>query len=151
VSAGSSPITDPLLLRKHTRMRALPSASVTRLQRYSDPLRLPVWPPASRWRSRRDLYQHRVSPNYPDHLPDMLCPLPRWTRTGALVGSFPVLRGLPRYSGGSASTTSLSRPARALHALRPARLLTHQMWALSRGFDPTGQPVRSLVSYHVNR
>src|SRR5579864_1879792 len=96
------------------------------------------------------------SPPYcPDHLPGMLCSLPRWIKTGAYVGSFPVLRGLPRYSGGSASTTSLSRPARALHVLRPARLLTHQKWAWLRGFDPTGcsveLPARPLVSYHVNR
>jgi hypothetical protein len=68
---------------------------------------------------------------------------PRWTSTGARVGFFPVLRGLPRYSGGSVSTTSLSRPAQASRVLRPARLLAHQKWTLSRGLDPTDQPVRS--------
>src|SRR6202451_1948451 len=49
---------------------------------------------------------------------------------------------LPRISGGSASTSSLSRPARTSHALRPARLLTHLPWALSRGSALTGFPAR---------
>ena len=48
------------------------------------------------------------------------CPLPRRIETGARVGAFPVPRGLPRISGGSASATSLSRPAQASLALRPA-------------------------------
>ena len=58
-----------------------------------------------------------------------------------LVGSFPALRGLPRHSRGAASTTSLSRPAQASRVLRPAKLLTHQKWALSRGSSPTGCPL----------
>ena len=36
--------------------------------------------------------------------------------------------GLPRNSGGSALTTSLSRPARASHVLRPVGLQTHPWW-----------------------
>src|SRR6266436_7466126 len=43
-------------------------------------------------------------------------------RTGA-CRFLPHPRGLPRLTGGSASTTSLSRPAQASLALRPARLL----------------------------
>src|ERR1700733_5372698 len=43
-------------------------------------------------------------------------------RTGA-CRFLPCPRGLPRLTGGSASTTSLSRPAQASLALRPARLL----------------------------
>lgn len=59
--------------------RALPSAGVTRLPRYYDPLRRPDWPrsfpiplevrPPPAW----------ASPNYPDHFPGMPCSLPRWT------------------------------------------------------------------------
>src|SRR5450759_1967941 len=43
-------------------------------------------------------------------------------RTGA-SRFLPCPRGLPRLTGGSASTTSLSRPAQASLALRPARSL----------------------------
>ncbi len=43
---------------------------------------------------------------------------------GASVGYLPAARGLPRSSGGSASTISLSRPAQASRALRPAGLLS---------------------------
>ena len=66
----------------------------------------------------------RVSPVYPHHLSDVPCPIPRWTATGASAGYLPVARGLPRSSRGSASTTSLSTPAQASLALRPAGLLS---------------------------
>src|SRR5439155_16440257 len=65
------------------------------------------------------------------------------------AGSLPCPYSLPRSSDGSASTTSLSRPVRASHALRPARLLTHLSWALSRGSALTGFPARTLASYRV--
>ena len=74
-------------------------------------------------------------------------PLPRWTGTGALVGASPFHTGLPRNAGGSASITSLSRPARASLTLRPAGLLNRPRRPLSRGFDPAGCPTVSLVSY----
>ena len=61
----------------------------------------------------------------------------------------PCPRGLPRISGGSASATSLSRPAQASLTLRPTSLLAHHAWALLRGFDPTSRPIESLVSYQV--
>src|SRR6185437_1792448 len=54
---------------------------------------------------------------------------------------------LPRLIGGSASTTKLSRPAQASLALRPAELLAHPTWALSRGFIAAGFPATMLVSY----
>src|SRR5947208_203446 len=90
----------------------------------------------------------RASPNYPDHLPCMPCSLPRWTGTGA-CWFLPCPRDLPRSSGGSASTSLLSRPAQASHALRPSRLLTHHTWALSRGSALTCFPVRTLSSYQI--
>src|SRR5882757_8591898 len=43
----------------------------------------------------------------------------------------------------------LSRPAQASHALRPAELLTHHTWALSRGFALASFPARALASYQV--
>src|SRR5260370_38858607 len=71
----------------------------------------------------------------------MPCSLPRWSGSAHyvyLVGAlprraFPDPLGLPHSSAGSAPTWSLSRPARASHALRPARLLIHHSWTLSRG------------------
>jgi hypothetical protein len=48
-------------------------------------------------------------------------------RTGAHVGCFPIRLGLPRTAVGSASTSSLSRPAQASRALRPAGSLSRPM------------------------
>ena len=56
--------------------------------------------------------------------------------------SLPGLHGLPRISGGSASTTAFSGPAQAYCALRPNGLLTRPSRALSRGF---GAPVTGAV------
>src|ERR1700674_1948577 len=56
---------------------------------------------------------------------------------------------LPRLTGGSASTTSLSGPAQASLALRPARSQPAQGGLLSRGFDLAGYPTEPLGSYHV--
>ena len=60
-------------------------------------------------------------------------------------------RGLPRYAGGSASATSLSRPAQASLTLRPTGLLNRPRRPLSRGFDPASYPTEPLVSYQTNR
>src|SRR6266699_4454026 len=61
----------------------------------------------------------------------------------------PCSRGLPRLTGGSASTTSLSRPAQATLALRPTGSQPAQGGLLSRGFGPAGYPAEPLGSYHV--
>src|SRR5437588_6895665 len=59
---------------------------------------------------------------------------------------------LPRLTGGSASTTSLSRPSQASLALRPARLLARlKSGRLSRGSDPVSYPTKPLGSYHAHR
>ena len=146
-----APRQSPILcfFQSTPEVRALPSASITRLPRYSDPLRLPIWPPIlpSAFEARP-----LPAPGLPQlpRPPSLHAVLTTPVdQTGALVGSFPVPHGLPRISGGSASTTSLSRPARASLALRPARLLTHHAWALSRGFDPISYPIEPLVSYQV--
>src|ERR1035441_2936167 len=44
-------------------------------------------------------------------------------RTGAIVDFFPVRAAFPGLTGGSASATSLSRPAQASLTLQPTRLL----------------------------
>ena len=91
------------------------------------------------------------NPDYPDHLSNLPCPLPRWIGTGAYVGYFPVPRGLPRQKGGSASTISLSRPAQTSLALRPAGSLDRPRRPLSRGFETASYPTAPLVSYQINR
>ena len=70
---------------------------------------------------------------------------------GCIRRLLPRPRGLPRYSGGSASAPSLSRPAQALLKLRPAGLLNRPRRHLSRGFGPTGYPAKPLVSYQTYR
>jgi hypothetical protein len=112
------------LFESAPEVRVLSSAGITRPQRSYDPVRLPPGPPCLPRRWRRDLQPKRASPDYPDHLPNVPCPLPRWIGTGAYVGCFPIPRGLPRQKGGSASTNSLSRPAQASLVLRPAGSLS---------------------------
>jgi hypothetical protein len=58
---------------------------------------------------------------------------------------------LPQMAGGSASALSLSRPAQASLALRPAGSLSHPRWPLSRGSSPAGYPAKPLVSFRTNR
>src|SRR6202171_6276612 len=71
-------------------------------------------------------------------------------RTGA-CRFLPCPRGLPRLTGGSASTTSLSRPAQASLALRPASSQPTQGGLLSRGSDPASYPTEPLGSYYAYR
>ena len=137
---------------------ALSSASVTRHHRSYDPLRLPDWP--SPWKATfgdATSAQSRVSPNYPDHLLCMPCSLPRWTGSGARrlifwrapapgpslsVQPSPLCRRVGIHN-------FLSRPAQASLTLRPAKLLTHHTWALSRGSVLASSPAGPLASYQV--
>ena len=57
----------------------------------------------------------------------------------------------PKTLGGSASALSLSRPAQASLALRPARLLNRPRRPLSRGFDGASCPATPPDSYQRNR
>ena len=132
-------------------VRVLSSAGITRPHRSYDPVRLPPGPPCSPRRWRCDLRPERASPDYPDHLSNVPCPIPRWIGTGAYVGCFPIPRGLPRFPGGSASTISLSRPAQTSLALRPAGSLNRPRRPLLRGFETAGYPTAPLVSYQINR
>ena len=58
---------------------------------------------------------------------------------------------LPQMAGGSASALSLSRPAQASLALRPAGSLSRPRRPLSRGSSPSSYPDEPLVSYQINR
>ena len=72
-------------------------------------------------------------------------------RTGAHVGCFPVPRGLPRITGGSASATSLSRPAQASLELRPVGSLNRPRRPLSQGFDSSVTRTNRLPATRSNR
>ena len=128
-------------------VRALPSAGVTQLRWYYGPVRHPPEPPpcddvevATLVHDGSPPITRLTFPTCRAHYPDG----PEQVRLS--VASLLHL-GLPRNSGGSASMTSLSRPAQALLALRPAGLLNRPRRPLSRGFDQTGYPERPLVSY----
>ena len=71
--------------------------------------------------------------------------------SGCSCRSLPRSRGLPQMAGGSASALSLSRPAQASRALRPAGSLSRPKRPLSRGFSPAGYPTKPLVSYRIYR
>jgi hypothetical protein len=102
-----------------------------------------------RRRRGRDPHARAGLPSYPRHPSGVPCPLPRWTAAGASVGCFPATCSLPRNSDGSASTTSLSRPAQASLALRPVGSLDRPRRPSSRGFSLPGCPDRPLVSYQI--
>jgi hypothetical protein len=132
-----------------SEVRVLPSPGITRPHRYYDPFRRPVpgrHPFRCRW--RRDLRPPGPPPITQTTFPTCRAHYPGGPNR-CTCRLLPCPRGLPRISGGSASTTSLSRPAQASLTLRPASLLAHHSWALLRGFDPTSHPIESLVSYQV--
>ena len=141
----------PLLVffQSTSEVRALPSPGITRLPRYYDPFRRPV--PAGilfRCRWRRALHRTGPPPITQITLPACRAHYPGGPNR-CTCRLLPCPRGLPRISGGSASTTSLLRPAQASLALRPTSLLAHHTWALLRGFDPASLPADSPVSYQV--
>ena len=130
-------------------VRVLSSTGVTRHQRSYDPVRPPPAPPPC-----GDVEAATLVPNgHPPitRLTFRTCRAhyPDGPERGRLSVATPSHTGLPRISGGSASITSLSGPAQASLALRPARLLNRPRRPLSRGFDPAGYPTEPLVSYQV--
>ena len=143
---GSSPITSPFLLHKHARSkgpalrRSYPASSVHLALSDARMVRRPFWR-RSRFATPRPSRTFPTDARFPFWHAVLTTPVDRWVLDGYRCGALPrrVLPHrfcLPRSCDGSASTLPLSRPARALHALRPARLLAHHAWTLSRGFDP---------------
>ena len=114
VLQGSSPITDPRLLRNHTRSQGP-------FRRRHDPASTVLWPCPAPARSGqpsevtlRPLPRPQwASPNYPDHLPDVPCPIPNGSGQMRASVASPFHPAFPEQTGESASTTSLSRPAQA--------------------------------------
>src|SRR5882757_10737837 len=92
---------------------ASPSTGITRLRQYCGPLRLPVRPPPGE--TYGSLSRRTGSPLSPvKPSPTCCCHYPGGP-DGCICRSFPIRWSLPRVRGGSASTTSFSRPARHLH------------------------------------
>src|ERR1700736_804252 len=75
-------------------VRVLPSTSITRLQRSYYPVRLPPMPPPEA--TLRPLPRHqRVSPDYPNHLSDVPCPLPRRIKRVRMSIASPLMQPSP--------------------------------------------------------
>jgi hypothetical protein len=120
-------------------VRALPSASITRLQRSYDPVRLPPMPPPEA--TLRPLPSHQAGlPRLPEPPFRRAVPTTPADRAGAHVDCFPASRGLPLVAGGSASALSLSRPAQASLTLRPAGLLSRPQATFVTRLQPMRLP-----------
>ena len=148
--AGSRQSPDPLFRRKRTRSqgpslhRSYPASAVL----------CPCPTPAAA-ASHEPAFEDATLaatglPRYPDRLPDVPCPLSRRIRR-VLLSILPRPCSLPRIPGGSASASSLSRPAQASLALRPACSLNRPRRPLSRGFNTASCPTMLLVSYQTYR
>src|SRR5262245_13839514 len=103
-------------------LRSLPSPGVTRLRRYYEPLRHPRRPRLSLAGFRLAVTRgHRWG--FPCSV-FLLCPRAVATTPVGLLGAcivrYPSGTGLPRYTGGSAPTSLVSRPAQRSLTLRPA-------------------------------
>jgi hypothetical protein len=151
-SGVSRRIANHLILTFFVRapeVRVLPSTGVTRLQQYYGPVRLPFRPPP--FATSRPLPSpKRVSPVACITFPPCRAHYPGGP-DGCTRRLLPHLCGLPRIAGGSASASSLSRPAQASLTLRPAGLLDRPRRPLSRGFSVTSYPATLLVSYQTYR
>src|SRR3954471_12855705 len=104
-------------------VRVLCSAGITRPQRSYDPVRLPPWPASDNTVEAATLAQDGSPPITRITLPTCRAHYPGGS-SGCACRLLPRSRGLPQMAGGSASALSLSRPAQASHALRPAGSLS---------------------------
>src|SRR5207342_1623001 len=112
------------LFESTPEVRALCSAGITQPRRSYDPVRLPSWPLPSA--TLRPLPSPMTGlPRLPEPPFRRAVPTTPADRAGAGVDCFPAHSGLPQMAGGSASALSLSRPAQASLASRPAGSLSH--------------------------
>ena len=130
-------------------VRVLSSAGVTRPQRSYDPVRHPPAPSPCGDAEAATLVPSGPPPITRSTFPTCRAQYPDGLEQVHLSVASLLHSGLPRFSGGSASITSLSGPAQASLALRPAGLLNRPRRPLSRGFSPAGCPTKPLVSYQV--
>lgn len=126
------------------------SADVTRLRRSYDPVRHPSDPPL-----RSGVEAATSDPDGSPSITRITIPTCCVQYPGrpdrCVCRLLPCPRGLPRAKGGSASASTLSRPARTSLTLRPVGSLGHPRRPLSRGFDEASCPAAPLVSFRINR
>src|SRR6516164_11240254 len=89
---------------------------------------------------RFEAHRQRAVPTTPADSNGCTCPV-----------SFPVRCSLPRYTGGSASASLLSRPAQASLTLRPVNSLSRPRRPLSQGFSPPITRISCLSATRPNR
>ena len=123
-------------------VRALSSTGVTRLHRSYDPVRLPCRPTPVSAVEAATLARHGPPPITRFTFRTCRAHYPDGPERVRLSVATPSHSGLPRISGGSASITSLSGPAQASLALRPARLLNRPWRPLCH--EASIQPVTRL-------
>lgn len=121
-------------------VRVLPSAGITQPRQYYDPVRHPPGPPSCDDVEAATLARDGSPPITRFTLPTCRAHYPDGPERVRLSVATPSHLGLPRYSGGSASTTSLSRPAQALLTLRPAGLLNRPKAAFVTRLRPDRLP-----------
>ena len=132
---GSSPITPPYHLQKHTRSqgpflrRHYPASTVVR-----------PCPTPARSTAISDVeaatFDLDGSPSITRITIPTCCVQYPGRPNRCMCRLLPCPRGLPRAKDGSASASTLSRPARTSLALQPAESLDRPRRPLSRGFDP---------------
>ena len=122
-----------------SEVRALSSAGITRPHRSYDPVRLPPGPLPNTQRRSRDLRPRGSPPITRITLPTCRSHYPDGSN-GCVCRLLPRPPGLPRCSGGSASISSLSRPAQALLTLRPAGSLNRPKAAFVTRLQPGQLP-----------
>src|SRR5262249_59046810 len=123
-------------------VRVLPSAGITRLQRSYDPVRLPPEPSPL-----RDVEAATLAHDGSPPITRIIFPTCRAHYPGGSSGCscrlLPRSHGLPQMAGGSASALSLSRPAQASHALRPAGSLSRPKATFVTRLQPVQLPARA--------
>src|ERR1700737_744356 len=113
-----------------------------RRHRSYSPLRLPPMPPPEA--TLRPLPSHQTGlPRLPEPPFRRAEPTTPADRAGAHIDCFPASRGLPQMAGGSASALSLSRPAQALLALRPAGSLSRPQATFVTRLQPMRLPAQA--------
>jgi hypothetical protein len=137
------------LRQAHQKSGSFPPPELPDIKRSYDPVRLPPAPPPCGDVEAATLVPNGHPPITRLTLPACRAHYPDGPKQVHLSVASLFHPGLPRFSGGSASMTSLSGPAQASLALRPVGLLNRPRRPLSRGFDPASYPTEPLVSYQV--
>ena len=133
---------DLAIFESAPEVRALCSASVTRPQRSYDPVRLPSWPIAFRNVEAATLATDGSPPITRTTFPTCRAHYPGGS-SGCACRLLPRSCSLPQMAGGSASALSLSRPAQASLALRPAGSLSRPQATFVTRLQPFRLPGRA--------